>query len=944
MGLFSRARRVNGTAVPVEAATIDEAGADTTTAPAAAPAGALRVAAGVKSLRDALQHLYSIRPARDAFADEAVKLIAKSASVRAVALLSYESRGSRTRLLAQIGLDAEAAQTLNGDSMVSGWDIPLRSLRNRRINVIESAHENPFVPHALVAISPKRLTIATLPFFHANAPIGVVVLFSPTARGFADGLLKTLSQALRVCALALNELPAAAVAARPVDESPGGPQPSLLRGLAALKGELARLTGALEEAERQRASEAAERVTAQSFLAAARERGAQLEEQLAELRATGERLPEIEGRVESLTAQLSETTAAAEAARHEIEQLQTAVAAKDEQAARTAATVKELTAARAQVEQELESARAEARQHGEAAAALRGQVEELTRVAAQAADLRAALATTESAHSDSTAHAARVQAELQATQSAAETERGRLTSELAALQRELATAHGASATLDTRLAEQTALAHRLGAERQELLARIDALAAGGQSLEHERQAAITAAQQRTAELEAEIGRLSAALDAARNQATDEITRLRTDAKATLDGLRVELAAAVQAREEAQHAFAGHDRALADAATERTVLQRAHDEATARLAALEADLSSARDQHRNATDAQLAADRAAREHVEQTEARYQDEIAALRDRLAVFEQEQSRLAEELADKQMLLQSAEATLPAAIDLAVDADDDDAILDIDRDSAPGAAASSDLDTAEEAEADAAADECVVLDDSIGAAALRRLLEFGHHVNALEPTADACDGLRERSVACAAVNLAAPNAWGLLRHLRNGSGVARMPLVGYALPANAPRGFWLGALDVAFLPVAQIDLVAILNRLVPKVKRVIAMSNDIDVMSDVRNQLTRVGISTAVVLDGRQALDLVPTIRPEAAVLHVSPSCADVFRAVAGLRGVDISRDIPIVFLLDAEAQPREDAFLSAGLRMLTARGSLEPDGLVDALAAAFDGCRAL
>ncbi len=142
--------------------------------------------------------------------------------------------------------------------------------------------------------------------------------------------------------------------------------------------------------------------------------------------------------------------------------------------------------------------------------------------------------------------------------------------------------------------------------------------------------------------------------------------------------------------------------------------------------------------------------------------------------------------------------------------------------------------------------------------------------------------------------------------------------------------------------MPVEQIDLVAILNRLVHKVKRVLAMSNDIDVMSDVRTQLTGAGISTAVVLDGRQALDLVPTIRPEAAVLHLSPTCADAFRAIAGLRSAEISRDIPIVFLLDAEAQPREEAFLTAGLRMLTGRGTLVPDDLADSLAAAFDGYR--
>ena len=92
---------------------------------------------------------------------------------------------------------------------------------------------------------------------------------------------------------------------------------------------------------------------------------------------------------------------------------------------------------------------------------------------------------------------------------------------------------------------------------------------------------------------------------------------------------------------------------------------------------------------------------------------------------------------------------------------------------------------------------------------------------------------------------------------------------------------------------------------------------------------------------LDGRQALDLVPTIRPEAAILHLSPSCVDVFRAIAGLRTADAARDIPILFLLDAEPQPREEAFLTAGVRMLTGRGALAPDALVDKLASAFDSC---
>jgi len=1090
MGLFSRIRRANGAlpaeSIPPTAAEIDHTfdfDAAAERAPVAPPPSRPQpLTPSVSSLRDGLQQLYAIRPSRDAFAEEAIKLIAKGAGVKAAALLGYEQRDGRMRLLQHVGLDPEAVQILSGDSMVSAWDIPLRSLRNRRINVIEAAHENPFVPKPLVAISPRRLTIAALPFFHANTPVGVVVLFSPTPRGFADGLLKALSQSLRVCALALTELPAAGTTtARPVEVESPGVQPNLLRGLAALKTELARLTEALDEAERQRAAEAAERVTAQSFLKAAQERTAQAEQDLAELRAAGDRVSEFEEKINQLNHRLAAATEAADAAQSQLAQLQAVAAQSEQRGERDAAAIADLTALRKQLEEQLQAALDTASQRGEEAAALHAQVAELAPRATQLSELQTALAATEAAKAETDAVVARLRQELRTAQdhrtraetaleqSAAalarsetervavagqlgdaqarlvelgnakqeleaaraalgasgqelaataertaarvtelEAERTRLADDLAAarraaeqataersrlaeesttLEREAEAARRAAASLEARLVEQTDASTRLAAERRELLARVDALAAGGQSLEQVRQAMIGAAQQRGAELEAEIGRLSAALEAARGHAADELNRTRDDAVATLDGLRVDLAEAVRGREELQRALAaaqqecmGHQRALADLSAERTRLeaaakqssaerselsarvqavdderaglQQAHEQAAARIEALEAELRTAREQDLVAAEAKLAAEREARQTVEEAfgaaEARYQEEITELRDRLALFDQEQTRLAKELAEKDLLLQSAEEGLTTAIDLTTETGDEDSVLDIDRDRARDDGATSALDLLAEADADGDAvvsGDCILLDgDDIGTAAVRQLAEFGHRVSALPPTPAASDTLKERTVACAAVNLAVPNAWALLRHLRNGGGIPRMPLVAYALAANAPKGFWLGSVDFAVLPVEENDLTDILNRLVPKVKRVIAMSNDIDVMSDVRTQLTSAGISTAVVLDGRQALDLVPTIRPEAAVLHLSPSCVDVFRAIAGLRSAETSRSIPIVFLLDAEPQPREEAFLSAGLRMLTGRGSLVPDGLVDSLAAAFDGYRAL
>jgi hypothetical protein len=207
---------------------------------------------------------------------------------------------------------------------------------------------------------------------------------------------------------------------------------------------------------------------------------------------------------------------------------------------------------------------------------------------------------------------------------------------------------------------------------------------------------------------------------------------------------------------------------------------------------------------------------------------------------------------------------------------------------------------------------------------------------VRSLDPAEAAANGAGAGSVACAAVNVALPGAWESLRRMRRPGRdpEADTSLLAYALAPGSKNGFWFGPVEFSILPVES-GLVSIVQHLVPKLRRVIAMSTDLDVMSAVRAELSGARISTAVVLDGRQTVDLLPTVRPEAAVLHLSPSCSDVFRAIAGLRSSEIARDIPILFLLDEEPQPREDSFLNAGIRMLSGRGNFRAEELTSVLA---------
>ena len=680
--------------------------------------------------------------------------------------------------------------------------------------------------------------------------------------------------------------------------------------------------------------------------------------------------------------QLSGALETAQAAREELERTRTELTA-------LRATQRDLEAALTTRTEELQSTRAtltaDGQQRAAAADAARARVAELERereaISAELAGVREEVARQTAALSERGEQVARQQHDLEAARAAiaaADAERGELRARLTAVETDLQAAGATRAHLEQQLAAQQAERERLAAQQRELQARVDSLTTGGQTLEHEKRTTLAAAEQRVAHLDAEIGRLSAALEATRSSAADEITRTRHDADATLDALRVDLAEAARARDELQRSLAAtqqesaaQQRALAEmsaqrarleAATERLTaeraelggrveasasqhaeLQRAHGESQTRIAALERELASVRDEQLAGAQARLAAEEQARRAAEAAAAaaatRYAEELAQLQEQLAAQHEDQERLSQQLAEQAELLQSAEQNLgvlemPASEEI----DGDDDVLEIDRE-APEPSDTVDASLAAEA-AEADAGELFLLDgDDCATAAARKLSEFGHRVSAVAPSITAADAMKGRVVAGAAVNLAATDAWSVVRHLRNGSDIPRMPLIAYALAEKASKGFWLGPVDFAPLPIDKVSLPSLLNRMVPRIRRVLAMSNDIDVMSDVRTQLTGAGISTAVVLDGRQALDLVPTIRPEAAVLHLSPTCVDVFRAIAGLRAAEIARDIPILFLLDAEPQPREEAFLAAGVRMLASRGGRAPDGLVETLASAFD-----
>ncbi len=169
---------------------------------------------GLAGLGNRFVELFARKQSRRSLAAETARLIGLAVGVRAVAVLGYDRRRDRLVLLADYALKSEARVVLGGGADCT-WDIPMRALRNRRIAVVEAAHQNPFVPPSLAEISPTGLCIASVPLYYDYEPVGVVLLFAASGRAFPDAHLQTLSQALRVCARGLRDTSGPARGPRP---------------------------------------------------------------------------------------------------------------------------------------------------------------------------------------------------------------------------------------------------------------------------------------------------------------------------------------------------------------------------------------------------------------------------------------------------------------------------------------------------------------------------------------------------------------------------------------------------------------------------------------------------------------------------------------------------------------------------------------------------------
>jgi CheY-like chemotaxis protein len=147
----------------------------------------------------------------------------------------------------------------------------------------------------------------------------------------------------------------------------------------------------------------------------------------------------------------------------------------------------------------------------------------------------------------------------------------------------------------------------------------------------------------------------------------------------------------------------------------------------------------------------------------------------------------------------------------------------------------------------------------------------------------------------------------------------------------ADGGRGFLFGDVDLFAAPLDTDACVARLLAWRGAVQRVLAVSENVEMMGAFRVALSRVRCSTSVALDLRQVADLLAMVEPEVLLVDLALPGGDALRLLGRLRTEPKTRELPIGLLLSPALNVSE--FRQHALRAVRDQ-TLSPADLAQAL----------
>jgi CheY-like chemotaxis protein len=127
-----------------------------------------------------------------------LRAILESTQTSAGAVCLFDQHQELLRLAVEIGLSDEGCRRLRSvrRGAATTWDMPLHSLLNRRVYLIESAAKNRYVPPLVDDVSLVR-AVACVPLYDGSTPVGSLILVALAPRTFGERQIRLLEQPVR---------------------------------------------------------------------------------------------------------------------------------------------------------------------------------------------------------------------------------------------------------------------------------------------------------------------------------------------------------------------------------------------------------------------------------------------------------------------------------------------------------------------------------------------------------------------------------------------------------------------------------------------------------------------------------------------------------------------------------------------------------------------------
>jgi PAS domain S-box-containing protein len=196
--------------------------------------------------------------------------------------------------------------------------------------------------------------------------------------------------------------------------------------------------------------------------------------------------------------------------------------------------------------------------------------------------------------------------------------------------------------------------------------------------------------------------------------------------------------------------------------------------------------------------------------------------------------------------------------------------------------------------------------------------LTKKGYRVLEASNGKEALDQTREHHPDLITLDIQMPdiNGFDVTSVLKNDENTKDIPILILSVVEDKDRAYKLGANDTMTKPFDNEELVAKINRLLIGTKKtILVVDDDKSLVKSVKYHLEHKGYSTCVAYDGKQALEMIESNRPDLIVLDIVMPNMDGYEVIKALKSNPETANIPIVLVTGIEIDGGRVKAISVG-----------------------------